>query len=274
VLEGDEYPILRLNDASWEIMKGHRSVSLGQPVVRNEWQGSRADTASWERSGPRSIRGAPTGTRPAGAGAPSAPLPDFQRCDLARAGPHSPVEFTENATWFTASERSSCAIRRDNLAIDSSNIAASQFINGRLAQACPVRPCASDVHRPNPSRDLAFNLYRQGTGIEDVMHQTGRGRSNRRGLFVRVHPAAARCHHLNLACGRRLSKDRASLQKQVGIERLKPIFIALEEKMSYDEIRIAVAYLSSSGGNQLEVANCDLKYSVSFQTHERIPKSL
>ena len=36
----------------------------------------------------------------------------------------------------------------------------------------------------------------------------------------------------------------ASVARQVETERLKPIFIALEEKVSYDEIRIAVAFLT------------------------------
>ena len=36
----------------------------------------------------------------------------------------------------------------------------------------------------------------------------------------------------------------AAAAQQVGTERLKPIFIALEEKVSYDEIRIAVAFLT------------------------------
>jgi Helix-turn-helix domain len=36
----------------------------------------------------------------------------------------------------------------------------------------------------------------------------------------------------------------AAAARQVGAERLKPIFIALEEKVSYDEIRIAVAFMT------------------------------
>ena len=36
----------------------------------------------------------------------------------------------------------------------------------------------------------------------------------------------------------------AAVAREVGTERLKPIFVALEEKVSYDEIRLAVAYLT------------------------------
>ena len=34
---------------------------------------------------------------------------------------------------------------------------------------------------------------------------------------------------------------------QVGLERLKPIYLALEEKYSYDEIRIVVAHTKALG---------------------------
>src|SRR5205823_5790483 len=46
--EGHEYPILRLNDASWEIMKGQRSVRLAQPMAQESLKKSRAESASWE----------------------------------------------------------------------------------------------------------------------------------------------------------------------------------------------------------------------------------
>src|SRR5258708_25898765 len=51
VQEGTEYPILKLNDASWEIMRKQRAVSLIQNVHRakgEEAKKSEAATTSWE----------------------------------------------------------------------------------------------------------------------------------------------------------------------------------------------------------------------------------
>lgn len=48
---GDEYPLLRLNDASWEVMRGERQVRLVQLVRRNKGQRpekARVETTSWE----------------------------------------------------------------------------------------------------------------------------------------------------------------------------------------------------------------------------------
>src|SRR5262249_47267930 len=51
VQQGDPYPILSLNAASWEVMKGRRTVRLMQPVRRKKGEQapkSKADTVSWE----------------------------------------------------------------------------------------------------------------------------------------------------------------------------------------------------------------------------------
>src|SRR5262249_53397632 len=48
----------------------------------------------------------------------------------------------------------------------------------RDQRAAPVRRAApKPVSRPNPTRDLAFDLFRQGAAVEDVMHQTSRSRA-------------------------------------------------------------------------------------------------
>ena len=48
---GDEYPLLQLNDASWEVMRGERPVRLVQLARRQKGETpekSRVETTSWE----------------------------------------------------------------------------------------------------------------------------------------------------------------------------------------------------------------------------------
>src|SRR5262249_36838116 len=48
---GDRVPILKLNDASWEVMRGKRTVRLLQPARRKKGEQvtkAKADTVSWE----------------------------------------------------------------------------------------------------------------------------------------------------------------------------------------------------------------------------------
>jgi ATP-dependent DNA helicase RecQ len=48
VLAGDEHPVLGLNAASWEVMRGERTVRLTRPAARKEVRKSKAEAASWE----------------------------------------------------------------------------------------------------------------------------------------------------------------------------------------------------------------------------------
>jgi ATP-dependent DNA helicase RecQ len=48
---GDEYPVLRLNDASWEVMRGQRQVRLVQLVRRKKGERpekTKIEAVSWE----------------------------------------------------------------------------------------------------------------------------------------------------------------------------------------------------------------------------------
>src|SRR5207249_3921758 len=45
---GDEYPVLKLNAASWEVMKGQRTVRLVQLARGKKAEKTRADVVSWE----------------------------------------------------------------------------------------------------------------------------------------------------------------------------------------------------------------------------------
>src|SRR5207253_10852651 len=91
--------------------------------------------------------------------------------------------------------------------------------------------------RPNSQRDLAFDLFRQGAVVEDVMHQTGRGRSTVIDYlceFIRKQPDVS----ISTWLADDVYQEIAAAARQVGTDRLKPIFVALEEKVSYDEIRL------------------------------------
>src|SRR5262249_53928301 len=92
-------------------------------------------------------------------------------------------------------------------------------------------------------RALAFELFRDRAAIDDVIHQTQRSRSTivdyLADFIVRENvddispwiPAA-------------IYQKVASAAREVGSERLKPIFIAFEEKVPYDEIRLVVAHMT------------------------------
>ena len=113
--------------------------------------------------------------------------------------------------------------------------------NASGAPASPYRP--PPVKEMTATRALAFRLIRDCVAIEDVMHQTGIARSTvvdylcdfiRQEKLVRIDTWIAPDLY-----------DRiAAAVREHGSARLKPLFLALQEKVSYDEIRIVVAHLN------------------------------
>jgi ATP-dependent DNA helicase RecQ len=104
------------------------------------------------------------------------------------------------------------------------------------------------VARPNPSRDIAFESFRRAASVADVMRQTGRSQSTIYEYlcaFIRAEcPASIDCWVAPEVQQRVLMAVR-----QAGTARLRPIFVALGEKVSYDDIRLVLAHLERPGTN-------------------------
>jgi ATP-dependent DNA helicase RecQ len=107
--------------------------------------------------------------------------------------------------------------------------------------AAPKPPRTVNI---SATRALAFTQFRDEAAIEDVMHQTGRSRSTVVDYLCdfigREKPA-----NIDAWLARDVFARVAAAAKEHGSDRLKPLFLALEEKVSYDEIRIALAYLTN-----------------------------
>ncbi len=243
VQEGDEYPILRLNDSSWEIMKGQRSVRLAQPMVQERLKKSRAESASWE-----------------GVDRELFEVLRQERARLAEARHVLTYMIFSDATLRELARIRPSSLANMRLVYGIGEVKLREFGDGILQLIlthCQGHHLAMDVSpkpiklektpqpssRPNPLRDLAFDLFRQGAVIEDVMHQTGRSRPTIVDYlceFIQLQPGVS----ISTWLADDVFQKVTAAARQVGTERLKPIFIALEEKVSYDEIRIAVAFLT------------------------------
>jgi ATP-dependent DNA helicase RecQ len=92
------------------------------------------------------------------------------------------------------------------------------------------------------ARALAFELFRERKSIEAVAQETGRAKSTVLEYFSdyleRESPTDISAYISN--------ENYGKIQKAIeeaGMERLKPIYIALQEKFSYDDIRMVVAHI-------------------------------
>lgn len=242
---GDEYPVLRLNPASWEVMRGQRSVRLVQPVRRRKGERpekSKADAVSWEGVDHElfeELRGLRRKLAEEREVPPYVIFSDATLRELARVRPSSlermrlvygvgDTKLRDLGPRFLALLDEHCT--RRNLSRDSSA--------GPLRPQEPRKPPT----RPNPARELAFRLFAEGAVVEDVMHQTGRGRStvvDYLAEFIREKRPASVAAWVSDEVYARV----AEAARRVGTDRLKPIFLALGEQVPYDDIRLVLAHL-------------------------------
>jgi ATP-dependent DNA helicase RecQ len=244
--QGDPYPLLVLNPASWEVMKGERNVRLMQPVRRKKGEKvarSTADTTSWEGVDEELfevLRGQRRQLAEERQVPPYIIFSDTTLRELARVRPSTvekmryvygigEAKLRDLGQHFLEAMDEHC--RNRGLTRDQ--------------RMTPVRTATSKpASRPNPTRDLAFDLFRQGAAVEDVMHQTSRSRPTVMDYlcdFIREKRPTA----ISAWVSEGLSERIAAAARQVGTERLKPIFIALGEEVPYDDIRLVVTFLQA-----------------------------
>ena len=95
------------------------------------------------------------------------------------------------------------------------------------------------------SKSASFALFREGLTIEDVMHQTKLSRStisDHLADFIRLEkPKSIFAWVPEEVCER-----VAAAAEQHGMARLKPVYVALNEEVSYDAIRAVFSFLEAN----------------------------
>jgi ATP-dependent DNA helicase RecQ len=97
--------------------------------------------------------------------------------------------------------------------------------------------------------EKAFALFREEAAVEDVMHQLNLARStilDYLAKFIQVDKPRSICPWIDEDLYQRI----AGAARQVGTERLKPIFLALGQEVPYEVIRLVVAHLNARQGER------------------------
>jgi len=247
VQQGDEYPILRLNDGSWEVMRKQRSVRLLQPRQRKKEERaakSRADDTSWEGVDRdlfeelRVLRRTLAEQRQV---PPFIIFSDATLRELARARPSNldNMRLIYGVGDAKLREYGDCFLQIV--------VRFSQEHDVSMDVTLPPRPAPKPPGEPGQLTAIkvkAFELFRDGAVIEDVMHQTQRARSTINDYlaeFIR----RERPPDIRRWVADDVYERVAAAARQVGRGFLKPIFVALGESVSYDEIRLVLAHLAS-----------------------------
>jgi ATP-dependent DNA helicase RecQ len=243
---GDKAAILRLNAASWEVMRGERTVRLIQPVRRQKGERpeqSRADAVSWEgvdRDLFESLRALRKRIAEVRDVPPFIVFSDATLRELARVRPSS-LERMRLVYGIGDAKLRDFGPQFWQIIID--HCARTGATTDNPATAPPAEEPRRSASRLNSQRELAFRLFRRGAAIAEVMRETGRARSTVAEYlcdFIRDERPATLAPWLPNDLYQRV----AAAAREVGTERLKPIYVMLGEQVAYDDIRLVVTHLN------------------------------
>jgi ATP-dependent DNA helicase RecQ len=239
----DERPILKLNEASWAVMRGQREVTLLQPKTRvrktrfdeTSWEG--VDRGLFERL--RTLRRELAEER-------SVPayilFSDATLRDIARLRPGNPLalrrirgigerKLEDVGPAVIVLIREYCALN-------------SLAMNLEAEPPAPVvRVRRQKESKPGKAKETAFEMFERNATIEEVAAATERAPSTIRSYlaeFISDHPT----HSLDAWVSPETFKSVADAAAEVGTQYQKPIFDKLNGTVPYEEIRLALARLN------------------------------
>ncbi|MBN9122194.1 MAG: DNA helicase RecQ [Planctomycetes bacterium] len=252
VQTGDEYPLLKLNPASWDVMAERQSVRLIR-LARREKRGRTEGAA------------ASPGELPAGADAELfEALRQLRRQEAARAKVQPYQVFTDAVLAEFARGRPTTEAAMGRVSgVGEFRLRAygKAFLNAILTH-CRQKGLPTDVPLPklaalpqapppappkaSSKKELAFKLFRGGASVEAVAAKT------------ELTPATVAEHLADFVRAEKPESIFAWVPEDVcervaaaaeihGTQRLKPVFLELNEEVSYDHIRIVFACLESRG---------------------------
>jgi ATP-dependent DNA helicase RecQ len=241
---GAKAPILRLNASSWEVMRKQRPVRLVQPA-QHEKKKSRADTVSWEGVDRELFEALRELRRRLAEDRQVPPYIIFNDSTLRHLAAVRPSTLERMRLVSGVGDTKLRDLGERFLQVITDHCRARGLSRDQGAPP-PVEVIRKAPSRPNPQRDLAFAQFRQGAAVVHVMHQTGRGRSTVQDYlcdFIRTEkPASVEAWVAN-----DIYERVAAAARTVGTDRLKPIFLALGEQVSYDDIRVVLTHLVNRG---------------------------
>lgn len=258
----DEYPKLRLNAGSWEVMRGQKQVRLIQLVRRKKGEKARrstADEVSWEGVDRqlfevlRGVRRALAAERRVDAA--YLIFADSVLREMARVRPSTlarmrqisgvgDVKLREFGKRFLDAITEHC--RKEGLAMDetsTSRAATALFHPAAVASSKVVlSPQKQDAL---PAQEV--ELFRREASIGDVMIQLGRARNavvdSLCDYIRREKPLLITAWVPDLTYRRVVNAVRT-----VGAEKVRPIVLAVGESVSAEEVRLVLAHLAARKG--------------------------
>lgn len=242
----DDRPVLKLNDASWEVLRGKREVTLLQP--RTKVRKTRFDETSWEGVDRGLFERLRTLRRELadGRNVPAYVLfSDATLRDMARVRPGNPASLLRVRG---VGERKVADLGPQFLALIAVYCIEKGLAMDTEPESVPVPrrvSAAEKAPKPKRAKTVAFEMFEQNASIDEVAAAIERAPSTVWGYlgeFIAQHPS----HLLDPWVQPETFKAIANAAAEVGKQYQKPIFDHLGGGVPYEQIRMTLARLNSN----------------------------
>jgi ATP-dependent DNA helicase RecQ len=240
----DEYPKLRLNPGSWEVMRGQRNVRLVQLVRRKKGEKpgrTLLEASSWAGVDENLFEALRTLRRTLATERQVPPYVIFSDNTLRELARVRPSTLEKMRLIYGVGEMKLRDFGPAFLEVIAAHCRAG--LASDVAAAPPSRPIEPVPGKPTARQQELFVLFRKGMAVEEVMQKVGLARSTVMG-YLEGYVRAERPDSIAAWVDRVTYERVREAARQVGLDRLKPIFLALGEKVAYDEIRLVTAHLA------------------------------
>ncbi|MBI5193038.1 MAG: DNA helicase RecQ [Nitrospirae bacterium] len=259
-LEGDRYPILKLNEKSKGVLFKGEKVWLVKPPAEKFAEVSQKLRSSVEEDFDRDLFEILRSLRKRLADEEMVPpyiiFPDTTLKEMAASYPHDSSSLSNITGVGDKKLRKYGEIFLKSINQYCADKGLKPFSPGGDGQCEGGRPKATVQMMKTPTARLTLDLCRQGLSLEDIAKSRG----------LSVNTVASHIEELILSgedipIDRFVSMDRqvtiASVLDEKGTERLKPIKEALGNDFSYEEIRLVRAKMLSRGRSNIYIAPDD-----------------
>ena len=246
-----EYPVLKLNAASWEVMNGKRPARLirlaapdvGRPEREKAGKGGLPEGADAELF--ELLRQVRRQEATRAQIQPYQVFPDTVLAEMARGRPTTEAALRRISGVGEYRLQSFGRVFLNAIVSHCQRTGLSTDVPAPVVRSQPAPAPKSSV-RNSAKKDLAMRLFRGGASIDDVVRQTELTRSTiieYLAEFVRVEKPETIFRWVPEAMCERV----AAAAEEHGTARLKPAFLAMNGEVNYDDIRLVFAFLDARG---------------------------
>lgn len=235
-----EYPVLVLNDASWEVMRGERTVRLVQ-MVKKKAERSQVSEEAWEGVDRKLFEKLRELRKELAQRAQVPPYVVFNDAVLRSLAQVRPSTL-ESMRLISGVGQKKLQDYGEAFLNVINGYCQAEGVSQDQRQSATTQTWNATTSRSSKAHDIAFPLFQRGASLDEVAEQMNRSRST-----VAEYLAAFIRQEKPTSIGEWVEDETyhrvAEAARQVGTERLKPIFLKLGETVDYEKIRLVVAHV-------------------------------